>query len=179
MQDYKLSRLLFQVVLWTVLPVHFRWTSCVCQHPHHPPAGNCTSNSCSGNGTCYEAASSETKLFCDCHPGFYGPKCNFDVDVCADVDEPILCSGNGHCIVGSVNDQATPVCVCTKFFFSSGFLGKFCDLKEPEYKCVRPLCVNGECTLQGECYCDPGRLLWGGAIVYLHSANQSKLANRP
>ncbi len=82
--------------------------------------------------------------------------CNFTENLCEDVDEAVLCSGQGHCVVNSTVD-GTPiaVCICEKYYLSSPFGSMFCTLRRSPYNCF-PLCVNGTCTLEGECYCNPG-----------------------
>ncbi len=126
-----------------------------------PPAAHCSSNTCHGNGTCYES-NSKLGYFCDCNIGYFGPFCNFTVTKCLEEaletnDE--VCSGHGYCV--EIAGEAR--CECDASYV---FTGKVVNTCIPKFFC--PNCVNGTgmCiepvgnegnVIEGICSCYPGR----------------------
>lgn len=87
---------------------------------------DCADTDC-GNGECVDGILSHT---CQCDDGWYGQKCDKQVDWCADAQEP--CLNGGTCFSG----ESTFTCVCTK-----GWTGSICSQDIDE--CSSQPCQNG------------------------------------
>ena len=137
----------------------------------------CSSNSCSGNGTCYNLASGGYE--CICYPGAYGPNCNISSN--APCFDPGIenCYGNGVCEMIYKDGSPFPNCTCFPEYQSSTkceFLAAYnvCEYERPcqnggicshisayNYKCE---CPPGKCVCTNLCTCFGGRV--EGALLY-------------
>lgn len=91
-----------------------------------PLSGQCTTQSCSGHGSCDDSSGS---FVCTCLPGYQGARCDHCVDgyhltPLGDCEEDVTCAEFDPCSIhGTCQDEGgSTYCVC-----DAGFAGSTCD----------------------------------------------------